>query len=364
MIENLVIVGNGFDRWQGLDTSYKHFQTYYLAHRDEILKDLKIKPVIVSTKGRPDIKISPVELIYGSREDFGELDDEFWSTYENSLGQIEDEDINRFFGNSKSDLKWLKRTVRNCKRILQTAFNRWIATIDIDRRKPEYNFGDNTLFINFNYTDTLIKRMGVDPEYEYHIHGEATDPESIIVGHSEHPEYPEPVLKRIGGSFEGLYILEEMLYETDKHAMDNIQYMLPFLAMHGTIPEEIKNVYVLGHSFGKADLAYFAFLASCTTVKSESNEEIEIAPDKEAFIRQQEDRNRMIQKEAMRHLGLTEEDKKNYKPHAPRTSDAMWHVSYHTPEDKRRIEHVLDSLGCTNRRLCNSIDACIADFKI
>ena len=41
-INTLVLIGNGFDRWQGLNTSYSDFQKYYLAHRDEILKKLHI----------------------------------------------------------------------------------------------------------------------------------------------------------------------------------------------------------------------------------------------------------------------------------------------------------------------------------
>jgi hypothetical protein len=37
-IDTIVVIGNGFDRWQGLNTSYADFQTYYHEHLDEILK--------------------------------------------------------------------------------------------------------------------------------------------------------------------------------------------------------------------------------------------------------------------------------------------------------------------------------------
>lgn len=363
MIENIVIVGNGFDCWQGLQTSYASFQSYYLKHRDEILRDLRIKPVKVSEKGRVISKISAVELIYGDYEDFGELDDTFWSTYENSLADIDDESINLFFGKSKSDLKWMRRMIRNCMKILHTAFSRWIATFEIDSRESEYNFGNNTLFINFNYTDTLVKRMGIDPEKEYHIHGEATDSESIIVGHSEHPEYPFPLLKRIGGRFEGLYILETLLFETDKHVMDNIQWLTLFLAENGAIAEEIKNVYVLGHSFGKADLAYFAFLVNCTTVEKFEMPKITLDAAKERLIQEQEERNKDIQGMILKHLGATEEDMRNWKVSEHRTQDAQWHISYHTSEDKTRIEEVMRQLGCTNYQLFPSIEECIERFK-
>lgn len=50
------------------------------------------------------------------------------------------------------------------------------------------------MFVNFNYTDTLLKRFGVKAVNEFHIHGMANEKESIIVGHATHPEYPyEPL---------------------------------------------------------------------------------------------------------------------------------------------------------------------------
>ena len=47
-IDTIVIIGNGFDRWQGLNTSYADFQTYYHEHSDEILKKLHIKKTNIS----------------------------------------------------------------------------------------------------------------------------------------------------------------------------------------------------------------------------------------------------------------------------------------------------------------------------
>lgn len=68
------------------------------------------------------------------------------------------------------------------------------------------------MFINFNYTDTLHKCMGVKEEFEYHIHGEAGDSKSIIFGHNDHPQEPEERLERLGGRFRGLYYVDNILY--------------------------------------------------------------------------------------------------------------------------------------------------------
>lgn len=62
-IDTIVIVGNGFDIWQGLDTNYSQFQKYYLTHRDEILKKLHIKKHVFITQNGQKIKCSDVEII-------------------------------------------------------------------------------------------------------------------------------------------------------------------------------------------------------------------------------------------------------------------------------------------------------------
>ena len=116
----------------------------------------------------------------------------------------------------------MNKSIRNAKRIMREAFCNWIGEIKIDNKDVDYRFGDNCLFINFNYTDTLLRSFKVKEENEYHIHGEATDKETIIYGHSSHPQMPEDALYRFGGRFKGLYFVGKILYETDKHVQDNI----------------------------------------------------------------------------------------------------------------------------------------------
>lgn len=130
-IDTIVVIGNGFDRWQGLNTSYADFQTYYHEHLDEILKKLHIKK---RKYVNPDCTIeewSDVELIYGDPFEPGELDNEFWNNFENSLADIDAERLNLFFGKERSDLKDMRRSLRNAKRILTEAFCGWITTISI-----------------------------------------------------------------------------------------------------------------------------------------------------------------------------------------------------------------------------------------
>ena len=63
--DTLIIIGNGFDRWQELDTSYNAFRQYYLLHRDEIMKKLHIRKKEIRYSNKCIEEFSDVELIYG-----------------------------------------------------------------------------------------------------------------------------------------------------------------------------------------------------------------------------------------------------------------------------------------------------------
>ena len=84
-IDTLVIIGNGFDSWQGLGTSYYAFRDYYLTNRDVILRSLGIRKRVIRCSDGPDIALSDVELIYGDPFAPKELLDNFWGFFESSL---------------------------------------------------------------------------------------------------------------------------------------------------------------------------------------------------------------------------------------------------------------------------------------
>lgn len=400
--DTLIIIGNGFDIWQGNPTSYSQFRKYYLTHRDEIMKRLRIKKRVYQDGTGQEISISDVELIYGDPFDPKQLSDQFWNRFEFSLSKLDAERLNFFFGKDSKGLREMKKSIKNAFRIMRKAFCNWIGEITIDNKNAGYSFGDNCLFINFNYTDTLQKRFNVKEENEYHIHGEAKDKDSIIFGHSAHPQLPEKSLYQFGGRFRGLHLLEEILYETDKHVQDNIQTLCMFLAMHGMMPEKIKNIYVLGHSMGISDIEYFAFLASATQAydkekpdDKESDEnlcsidefynrlqftinhvgyQIDYEDLDEEYIdavarkysKEQAERNQEFQKMFYKLIGKKDRQDQNRLAQeiVPRIDGATWHISFHSDEDKQWIETLLKELGCKEFKLYSSIDECLIPFEI
>ena len=272
----LILIGNGFDRWQNLPTSYEDFRKYYYANIDRVMKELKITPMKVDDPKNPGKKksITPVEFIYGNAFKPDNLLDEFFWNFENSTALIDDQMLNLYFGTTDKGLYDLQETVEQAQTILQKIFGEWAASVPITVSDNGYAFPDNCYIINFNYTDTLEKRFGVDPSNDYHIHGDASDPESIIFGHATHPEMPynelmeQKMIRSVKGGpskrLRGLYLTESALYDTDKHVQDNIDDLCEFMTLDGVHIEEITDIYVLGQSFGDPDIEYFKFLSDAT----------------------------------------------------------------------------------------------------
>lgn len=260
-IDTLIIIGNGFDIWQGISTSYADFEKYYIAHLPDILKRLHIKPWEIEDEDGTKRIVSDVEMLYGNPFNPYYLDSDFWYRYEDSLALIDDQQINLYFGKEKEDLERIALLAENSRRILKEAFSGWIGSKDIESKDSGFTFPENCFVINFNYTDTVEARFHVPVDRVCHIHGESTDKESIIVGHSLHSEYALPQMANMGGRFTGLFFIEDALYQSDKHVDDNYQELAMDLAVSGADLKNIKNVYVLGHSFGDADYGYFYHLA-------------------------------------------------------------------------------------------------------
>lgn len=274
----LFIIGNGFDRWQGLPTSYDSFKEYYRSNIRRVARELHIQ-TSVNAAGE---LITPVEQIFGDIFKPKTLPEEFFWKLEASMAMIDDQYIIDYFDKSDKGLYKLRETIGNAEAILQKIFGDWISSIDIEPKDTGYRFDESCYFINFNYTDTLEKRFGIDEGSIYHIHGEADDPESIIVGHSTHPEtafrelMEQRLVRTIDGKkskrLQGLYLVEDALYETDKHVQDNIDELCEFMALDGVHIEDITDIYVLGHSFAETDHEYFDFSVKATQKDSDLNE--------------------------------------------------------------------------------------------
>lgn len=449
LYKNLVIIGNGFDMWQGLPTSYECFRRYYHANVERIAKELNCTFYEADNKS----KINAVELIYGDPLNPEHLEDSFFWNLEARMDKLDDQLINLYFGRSEEGIKKLANAVEEAIVLLRRVFCDWVNSINVEAKLSGYVFPEDTFIINFNYTNTLRRRFYVIKKNDFHIHGEADEPDSIIVGHTSHPEKPFKELKEHHfmvpedsekglPRVDGLYAIEEALYKTDKHIYDNIDRLCAAMLKAGAHIEDFENIYVLGHSFADADLEYFNFISEATkcgciyetlsacghldqellallTLGGEIGEKLLLekimlniqyamhrrerifsdAKDMFSYLDEGREDEKMeysetLAKEAvdqrfwLEQAGRTQDFLNNLANqygvslpegchsvlafadyidgwHEPRKRNPIWHVSYHSEEDKKRIKKALKTIGIKekNYELLGSIDECIKAFK-
>lgn len=139
----LFLIGNGFDRWQGLPTSYGDFRQYYFAHILEITKELRIKTE-VDDAGR---LITPVEKIFGNIFNPEALPGEFFWNFESSMALLDDQNISLYFGKTDKGVYQMQETLNSALKILRKVFGDWIKSISIADKDTGYRFDDSCYFI-------------------------------------------------------------------------------------------------------------------------------------------------------------------------------------------------------------------------
>lgn len=187
-MSNINIIGNGFDLYHGLPTSYYYFACYILLHDEEFYDELA--SMYGFSKG---IMHHVTDDLERGIDDCG-----YWNEFERRLGLIssswiEDsllDDLNLEYPDAV-DLDIDKSD--NVEK-LQSLFEQWInETIDLEQNYQvvEKNIGAKKLsfletdeFISFNYTHTLEEVYDMDNVF--HIHGSGKlygANEVLIIGH-------------------------------------------------------------------------------------------------------------------------------------------------------------------------------------
>lgn len=246
--KRLYIIGNGFDLHHGLKSRYWDFRTY-LINKDEAL-------------------VEKLEEYFG--------DDALWSDFEETLSyldteQIVDECSNYLVSYSAED--WsdaynhdyqyeLQKRIDLITEELKKRFTEWVLQLKLpaDAADKKIPINLDSRFINFNYTDTLQKLYNVADKNVFYIHNKAVDNSStLILGHSRNPKANKTLEELYNDEdtdprvAEGNQILDsyfEQTYKsTDRIITDNLQYFEEL--------NELKEIYVLGHSLSVVDLPYF-----------------------------------------------------------------------------------------------------------
>lgn len=162
MIDKLYIIGNGFDLYHGLRTSYEDFRDDYVKNKCSVLWNDLLE-------------------IYG---DTPQNDNLWWKDFENMLGKVDYECLSK---SRNGEALGIMKVGNLMKGKLPPLFGDWIKAVDrrtdLNRIKYLDDIKSVSLFFTFNYTMLLEKAYGVKDEHIWHIHGSIMHPDDIVVGH-------------------------------------------------------------------------------------------------------------------------------------------------------------------------------------
>lgn len=282
MNDCLIVVGNGFDRFHGIPSSYWDFKKYLesLYNTDDFLE--KIERFIA--------------------------EDELWCNFETALGNLEEDELREYYSDeikSYGDDDWSDSYHHAYQFAIEEGLSfasqipeylkDWIRALDIDDIGPKLStniISPYAFYITFNYTRTLEDVYDIPDKQICHIHGSVDDFKELIVGHGDKSSFTRPPLY----SYEEdddirLVEGEELIAEYFKKTYKNVEKIIKQNKDIWNGLKKVKKVYILGHSLSDIDMPYFEKIYQSVHPKCE------------------------------------------------------WFVSYHEPEDKHYFKNVLKNIG-------------------
>lgn len=255
-IETLYVIGNGFDLYHGLLTSYSDFGKY--------------------------IKKGQLELNHYLEKYFHYVN--LWEDFESVLSTF---DISEFFSDNESLFPDEENDRMGDINVLEAAAGHIIKTLTIGLRnslrdyflqipksdKPVLNLDKTAKFLTFNYTDTLEHIYKIESMQITYLHNKAnekhlfrpdernylTDDSDIIIGHAvKDKETTMP--KQLKGGIKTVIAHEEafdtlQLYYKESFK-DTKQIISENSNLFGNI-SHIERIIIIGHSLSDVDMPYF-----------------------------------------------------------------------------------------------------------
>lgn len=233
--ETLYIIGNGFDLYHGIESSYKDFFYWLMYHHHNDFVN-RMEEVFPKMDGNMNL---------------------LWKDFETALGEYNEEDIFNKLAEGR-DLVWdytisndVEKEMNELIAQIYSLLKKWAKHLNIDKVIPSLILPKESRYFTFNYTMTLEQIYGVPSEQILHIHHSIEDDEDLIVGH-----YNEKRAQKDDKYFykekAEEHIIEQM-NRLSKHVsqirMKHIDY---FKSLEG-----IKRIVVLGHSYSEIDRQYF-----------------------------------------------------------------------------------------------------------
>ncbi|WKV49505.1 bacteriophage abortive infection AbiH family protein [Dickeya fangzhongdai] len=249
----LYIIGNGFDLWHSIPSTFGHFKDYVRNVDSDVYRE--VEEYLPAGENWSELEHALAALDAGMLIDnlghcMPSYGNDGWSDAGHHDFQYE-----------------VKNTVDRLSKELQAHFADWVRALHIPTRDTSptllSNLDQQALFLNFNYTSTLSSVYGVAPQCILFIHGCAAQPdETLILGHAWNPSARRSLNDRHDIAeidtrlIEANHIIDDYFSLTFKHSTK-------LIAQHASFFESlvaVEQVIVLGHSLSDVDATYFQAL--------------------------------------------------------------------------------------------------------
>jgi len=279
-MNTLYIIGNGFDLYHGLATSYFSFGVF--------LKENRIKLY--------EMLIKYFAFCQVENEKTSKCSGYLWATFESRLADFDYQQLIEQYSDyiafpGESDISdysafqiEIAPIIFDLTLGLFDAFEEWISSIEYSELEDtkRLKLDNSAIFLNFNYTETLTKYYNIPESNILYIHGNAKNNKPLVLGHGFDPSKTmNDKLDNLSNlnidecgrsendynfSFElGKEVISEYFEKTFKNTSEIIKENHTFFKSI----QDIKSVIILGHSISKVDAPYFKEIV--TSVSQEAN---------------------------------------------------------------------------------------------
>lgn len=253
----LFILGNGFDSAHNLKTTYLDFRSFLKNVDYNFLSEFERIYGLYSDQTGSDVLEN---LLWSEFEsNLPKLDEfDYISNAENINLNLESEDDSGVYDTLKSVFEKQFDVIEGLLYYLK----KWVASIEINKISPKttlINKKKNDLFLTFNYTNSLERIYEIPSNRVIHIHGSLNKRGTrLVLGHGDTACIQR--MKEV--EQEAQNNLDEkkgsMAHALKNYYRDTYKNTQQYLGVLDTIfHENIKEIYVVGHSLAKVDQPYF-----------------------------------------------------------------------------------------------------------
>lgn len=256
--KHLYVIGNGFDIHHGINSRYSNYREW--LHKTDKL------------------------LLENIEDFFGRNDEEFWNEFEKNLSEVSigviyaeiENNIPNTSSMSFRDSDYENATyaiefhLKETFNKIKNSFKAWVESLDNpnEHRKIKIHTR-SSLFINFNYTDTLERLYNINENNIEYIHGKSKRDAHLILGHGSNKDTirksvkaDSPLNKK---DPDDLDIPDTLFDNALDKAVNEIDSMRKdvgsIISEHERFFSKIKDytfVHIYGLSFGDVDLPYLS----------------------------------------------------------------------------------------------------------